>query len=73
MQEEMEKLSRRHGCYKCRFMYAATSRALEDSYSSRWIWVIVCLMATQRLSGPTKHVMLPYFHVKDLLESYLFG
>lgn len=44
---EMEKLSRRHGCYKCRFMYAATSRALEDSYSSRWIWVIVCLMATQ--------------------------
>lgn len=39
MQEEMEKMSMRHGCYKCRFMCAAISRALEDSYCRHWIWI----------------------------------
>lgn len=73
MQEEMEKLSMRHGFSKCRFMYAAASGALEDSCCSHWIWVIFSLMATHRLSGPTKHVMLSYFHVKNLLDSYSSG
>lgn len=61
------------GFYKCRFVCAAAFGALENSYCSHWIWVVLSLIATQRLSGPTKHVMLSCFRVKNLLESYSSG